>query len=372
MTLNPQLAAWSLQGQTVGDGWMVGERLANPRLAADGLPPEKSGSTFSVGYHVKKGNQLAFLKVFDIVSAFREGADLVGELNQITNAYNHEKAILNLCTSDRMSRVVRILAHGDIPVPFPTAIAPGFTISLHYIIFERADGGDIRDVFTQFDQITDALRFEYLHHVAVGIQQLHGALISHQDIKPSNVVVFNGNGAKITDFGRALKRGAPVPAHVGNRIAGDMLYAPPEQLYDHFAPDWREQREACDLFQLGSLAAFMFSGKNATAGIIEALSPEARPGTWAGSYEDILPVVQRAFADFMASIKPSFPTWAAADIERFITLTCEPDVYKRGDPRARAQTGKPLGVDRFISHLSRLYAESKRRFMMAKATVGSQ
>ncbi len=366
---NPSMAAWNLVGQTVGNGWMVTERLANRRMDPVS-PEEKTGGTFSVGYKVEKDGRAAFLKVFDIVYAFRPGLDLLAELTKITSSYTHEKAILDLCTSGRMSRVVRILDHGDIPVAFPIAGNPDYTLQLHHIVFERADGGDIRDVFNAFTQVSDAVRMEYLHHVAVGLQQLHGATITHQDLKPSNVVVFkeDGAGAKIADFGRALKRGTTA-SHEGYTIAGDPAYAPPEQLYDHKASDWRERREACDLFQFGSLVAFMFSGNNATSGIIGALPPDIRPGQWRGSYEDVLPMVQQAFATYLASIRPSFPAWAADDLERIIALACEPDVYRRGDPRARAQAGRPLGLDRFISRFSILRAEARRRLIHAQLGV---
>lgn len=360
---SPQLAAWNLVGHTIGAGWTVQFRLANPRadVSATG---DKTGSTFSVGYQVESGSQTAFLKVFDIVSAFGPGRDLLTELNKITDSYQHEKALLGLCTSGRMSRVVKILDHGDIPVPFPIPGNPDYELKLHYIVFERADGGDIRDIFNSFDQVTDAVRLEYLHHISVGLQQLHLATIVHQDLKPSNVIVFkeDDKGAKIADFGRALKRGMTA-AHEGYTIAGDPLYAPPEQMYDYRATDWRERREACDLFQLGSLIAFMFSGKNATAGIIEALPDDLRPGQWHGTYPDVLPMVQQGFAIFLASIRQSFPTWAADELETIIALACEPDVHRRGDPRARAQTGRPLGLDRFISRLNVLRVEAKRRLL---------
>lgn len=363
---DPRLIAWELSGTVIGNGWAVKNRLANPRNPDD-KTTEKTGATFSVGYQVEKDGHIAFLKVFDIVSAFKPGSNLLEELNIITNGYNHEKAILNFCTTGRMSRIVKILDHGDIPVVFPIFGNPEYKLQLHYIVFERADGGDIRDLFNDMDNVTDAIRFEYLHHIAVALQQLHMESISHQDIKPSNVVIFknNGKGAKLTDFGRALKRGMPA-AHDAYYIAGDPAYAPPEQLYAHRAPDWRERREACDLFQLGSLAAFMFSGKTATAGIIEALPEDVRPQKWQGTYEDVLPIVQNAFAIFINSIKPSFPAWASTDLERIIELSCEPDVYRRGDPRARAQVGKPLGMDRFISRFNVLRTEAKRRLIIGK------
>ena len=45
-------------------------------------------------------------------------------------------------------------------------------------------------------------------------------------------------------------------------IAGDRTYAPPEQLYSSRHPDFVVRRIGCDLYLLGNLAAFLFSGIN--------------------------------------------------------------------------------------------------------------
>ncbi len=360
---DPSSAAWNLSGTTIGDGWLVTERMPNPRY--DPATPEQSGGTFSVGYKVERYGVQAFLKVFDIVYAFGPERDLLQELNKITNSYHHEKALLDLCTTGRMSRIIKIFDHGDISVPFPIPGAPNYTLKMHFIVFERADGGDIRDIFNTFATVTDALQLEYLHHVVVGLQQLHTATIAHQDLKPSNVVVFkeNGVGAKIADFGRALKRGAHA-AHAEYFFAGDPKYAPPEQLYEFKASEWRERREACDLFQFGSLVAFMFSGTNATAGILNAMPLGCAPNEWRGTYDDLLPIVQKAFATFLLSIRNSFPDWARDRLEAIVAQACEPDVYRRGHPRARAQVGKPLGLDRYVTEFSLLLAQARTNLKM--------
>lgn len=355
---NIQHAAWNLQGKTTAAGWLVAERVENGRSK----PDAKTGGTFSVGYRVEKQGAIAFMKVFDVISAFGPGKDLAMEIGRITGEYNHEKALLDLCTTGRLSRVVKILDHGTFQTPFPLPFDPDYTVPLHYIIFERADAGDIRDVFNEYDQINDAVKLDYLHHVAVAIQQIHQRQVSHQDIKPSNVLIFkqNGEGAKLADFGRAVKKGVPSP-HDSQLIMGARNYAPPEQLYGHEAPDWRNKREAADLYNFGSLVAFLFSGTNTTAGILGRMAENLQPGSWTGVYEDILPMVQTAYAEYLASIRTAFPEWARDQLGQIVMLCCEPDVYRRGDPKARAQHDKPLGVDRFIARLNMLRLEAHRR-----------
>lgn len=351
-----------MTGKVTESGWAVVEQLPNGRNH-----PGKTGGTFSVGYRVEKDGVTAFMKVFDIVYAFGQGKDLAKEIGRITGEFNHEKALLSLCTTGRMSHVVRIIDHGEFKTPLPLPWNPNYAVPLHYIIFERADGGDIREIFNTYDQVSEAVKLDYLHHVAVGIQQIHLKQIAHQDIKPSNVLIFNhnGEGAKLADFGRAVKKDVPSP-HDSFLVMGSRSYAPPEQLYGHAAPDWRDKREAADLYNFGALVAFLFSGANTTAGILGRMPADMRPEVWSGVYEDMLPKVQAAFAEYLAEVSQSFPDWARDSLTQIVALACEPDVYRRGDPGARAQHGKPLGIDRFISRLNTLRLEAHRRLKTQK------
>ena len=83
-----------------------------------------------------------------------------------------------------MDRVVRALDSGSITVDpsIPFTNVP-------YLIFEAADA-DIRLHLDTSSASTIAWRLRALHHIATGLKQLHGADIAHQDIKPSNILVF--------------------------------------------------------------------------------------------------------------------------------------------------------------------------------------
>jgi hypothetical protein len=49
------------------------------------------------------------------------------------------------------------------------------------------------------------------------------------------------------------------------------------------------RRIGCDLYLLGNLAAFLFSGINVTAALLARLDPALHPNKWAGTYEQVLP-----------------------------------------------------------------------------------
>jgi serine/threonine protein kinase len=202
-----------------------------------------------------------------------------------------------------------------------------------------------------------------LHHVAVGLQQLHGKNIAHQDLKPSNVLIFEKDdvGAKIADLGRASRNDGSQARHDSDLIAGDPQYAPPEQAYGVRAVEWRDRNEGCDLYHLGALLAFVFTGVTPNsyyARLPEAIRPLAWRGTWKGTYEDVVHHIQAAFAEYLDVIRSDFPNWAADELARMVGEMCDPDYARRGHPDARNQAGSPIGLDRYVSRLDTLATEA--------------
>lgn len=351
----PENPAKHLEGLDIPDGWKIMERIPNGFEIGGG----RSGGFFSVSYIVERGGERAFLKVFDIGAA-SQAPDFVEQLQRVTTQYTHEKMLLDLCQSARLSRIVRALGSGSLAINTPEHGT--FRIPLSYIIFELANG-DVRGVIDKVGIIEDAWKLEILHHVAVGITQLHGQKVAHQDIKPSNVLIFDkgDEGAKIADLGRASRMGFEA-AHDYNAVPGDFTYAAPEHLYGYNTGEWVDRREACDLYHLGSLLCFLFSGISATAGIFNLLPSQLRPfpfGQYSGLYQDILPHLTAAFTEYLTQIGPSFPEWGRAEMLQLVQNACNPDVSRRGDPGARVQHGRPLGMDRFVSRLDRLSKEAK-------------
>lgn len=351
----------NLVGQTIEGEWVVKQMLSNPGKPA----PYSSGGTFSVTYLCERDGAHAFLKVFDIFSAMQSDNPIEG-LGEVIQAYAHESRLIDICKDAGLNRVVKgILKHSS-QVADPAY--PFMRMPLCYILFETADGGDIRSLMGRKGQLEVVANLELLHQVSVGLRQLHGVRIAHQDLKPSNVVIFERDktGAKVADLGRASHRDYPAP-HDALAYAGDGLYAPPEQLYQYVAPEWIDRREACDLYQLGSLLCFLFAGEGATSGSIERMPKEFWPGAWDGSYAEVMPYVQQGFAAFIEDIALDFPEWARDELVIFVQRACDPDVHRRGHPKARQQIvdGKVgrIGLDRFITTLANL---AKRAMVQAR------
>lgn len=345
--------AFDLVGRTIADGWLVEKRL--PRAGEPGAE-DLTGSFFSVGYIATKGNKKAFVKAIDVqgvISDRDSGLRLVERLKLMTDRHTFESAILDACKKAKLDRIVQVIAADEIELPG----AP-LGIEVPYIMFELADG-DVRKAIGSSNRIDDAWRFRILHDVAVGIQQLHRNDISHQDIKPSNILVFNQGPAqaKIGDLGRSSRRGMQAEHDVFD-VPGAPRYAPPEQVFGIRAERWEDRREGCDVYHLGSLAAYLFSGVVLSVHLAQALPLELRPFAWGGKagcdYETALPNLRTALTDFVRLAQPHFPTWAADELSQIILSACDPDYTLRGDPAARRRTGSPVGIDAYVSRFDRL------------------
>lgn len=347
--------AATLVGTSIDGGWTITEEL--PRPGAPGAE-DLTGSHFSIGCIVErttkdKKTERAFLKVIDVnLAAATFPGDVMRGLKLATDSYAIERTILDMCKNARLDRIIRVLAVGQLPV------AAGAALPAPYILFENADG-DLRKLVSRGAAFDNAWKFRVLHDVAVGLQQLHQQKIAHQDLKPSNVLIFNddGQGAKIGDLGRSSAQGLTAP-HDGSPVAGATAYAPPEQVFGITPARWEDRREGCDLYHLGTLTFFLFTGQVPNHHYRTSLPPEILPVAWRGlgrtDYATALPFFTAALTDFIAKVKDDFPDWGRDELSQIVLNACAPDYEKRGDPEARKRAGSPIGVETFVSRFDRL------------------
>ncbi len=314
-----------MENEDLGNGWIVQNKITSH--------PTATGGHFSVGYKVSNAviKKEGFLKAFDFSAAFSD-PDFPRAIQALAEAYNFERDVLEKCGQRKMNRVLVPLADG---VHRVQSIV-GMLQNVHYLIFDMAEG-DIRKYRSQLQSLDLAWCLRSLQHAAMGLRELHSAHVVHQDLKPSNVLTFGGDGAKLADLGRSFDSDKPA-AHDSYNIPGDKTYAPPEVFYRHANVEGIESRKAIDAFSLGSLIFFHFLGISASQGINGKLRLSQIPigGT---DFQSDLPYIQVAFRELVDDLKTEvkkITTKLDGEIVGLAVELCEPDPSHRGSPRFRA------------------------------------
>lgn len=323
MNINQDNAAHSLEGITLKNKWKVIKKI-DPKQGS-------TGGFFSVCYIVNDGTQDAFLKALNFQAFFQmfRGRPIVEILNEQTNAYQFERDLLLRCKANKLSKVSVVIDEGE-------EILDRFTIpNVPYLIFEIAEG-DVRSHMNFSKDVEVAWKLKSLHNVAVGLKQLHGVEIGHQDLKPSNILLYDkGITSKIGDLGRSLCADIEAPHENGGDFPGDLNYAPPEFLYQYKDPNWNFRIRATDMYLYGSLIVFYFSGANMTALIGKNLDPQFKWTVWRGKFGDVdnylVDAFYKAIKEFKLSIGNQKLAEELADVVKYC---CFPIPEKRGHPKA--------------------------------------
>lgn len=338
----PLTPAGKLEGLKLDNGWTVVEKISKK--------PGATGSHFSIGYKVTNDDgREAFLKALDFSNAFAAD-DPARALQELTETFNFERDLLERCKEKHLDRVVRALEEGRVNVE---------GLPVQYLIFEMANC-DIRGYMDLSDQLDLAWTLRMLHHVAVGLQQLHGIGIAHQDLKPSNVLVFKNLISKLADLGRSAHADFN-PPHDDFVIPGAWAYAPPELRYGFTHTDFNQRRFGCDAFLLGNIILFALTRLTMPSVLFSHVAPEHMPGTWSETYAEVLPYLQHALSLALSDIEPEIPNEIRPEIMLMLQQLCEPDLSKRGHPLNRFHGVNNFSLERYITQLNVLAYKAERR-----------
>ncbi len=340
----PLNAAEDLDGVRLDGGWTIVSRIPDR--------PGATGGNFSIAYTARHDDgREGFCKVLNYRAALTS-PDPAAVTQAMVEAYTFERDLLRQCGDERLSRVVLSVGDGQFQragFAFPT---------VSYLIFEVAEG-DIRKILDANPDVSLASKFRWLHHTATGLRQLHQRGVVHQDVKPSNVLVFPPDGeeeqsGKVGDLGRATDPRRPM-WHDALPIAGDPSYAPPEQLYRATPVEFGPRRLACDLYQLGSVASFLLSGSAMNPLLTLELHPPHHWMNWRGTYADALPYVRDAHGRACARVEAALGAGElAAGARRLIRDLCDPDPLQRGHRIARTRPGDQYSLERVVTEFDLL------------------
>lgn len=358
--INTLFACGDLVGKIIGE-WKVIEKYAAPDRSKG-----ETGGNFSVCYKVERDGRMAFMKVLDYarisISHGISPEQLRIRTQNATEQFNYEKRLSVYCQDRHVSKVVYFIDSGDVNLD-------GYFLNgaVSYIVYEMADG-DIRKVFDFSKKVELAARInslsaklKSLHDVSVGLSQLHRNDISHQDIKPSNVLSFTGE-SKIGDLGRSLCFDADIKCPYPLHFNGDRTYAAPETFFSDFIGT-KESLYQVDNYMLGGLVTFYITNV-AFNQILNSYLPDSLqliPGkSHMDTYTPYLPDMYNAYQKALKDIDQEIPLDSVKEgILRIISYLCDPDPSHRGHPRNLASLTPNFDLQRTIKEFDVLQKKAE-------------
>jgi serine/threonine protein kinase len=325
---------------------LLGKKIGKWLVCAKKIKTQEDNSGFfSSCYEVEdETGKKAFLKAFNYHYAFKSGMSM-DNLKWMSENFTYERDLLEYCRDHRMKRVVtamdsgEYIERGELPVP--------------YLVFELAEG-NIKS-FKNMNHPGIAWKLELFHGALVGLFQLHKAKIVHQDIKPSNILIFGNNVSKISDLGTATRLDKP-----SNWDRGDLRYAPIELLYSYYSTNWDTRRYGADLFMMGGILCFLLVGAKFLQLILAKIPNDKIPFYgYGGTFEEVRPLLLEAYHDALRDLKCEIPVKICADLLEVLGELTHPIPEDRGNPKRLQRVHQQYSLQRYISVIDRLAKEAK-------------
>ncbi len=355
-------ACFHLTGKTLtgskGGKWKVLKRL-EPK-------PDSTGGTFSVGYVVEdEAGKQYFMKASD-TGLLSDGGNNLDKFTDAMNQQRFERQILDFCRGNNMDRIVHARDYGDFSEAYK-----GQPYLVFFIIFELASS-DARSAIDRSKGLDFVWSLHALHNLSVAVQQLHTKGVTHNDIKPSNLLVFDKALQKLADMGRATHNDIIGPFDA-EPCPGDFAYASPESIY-HLEQSIVgkkniKYRQASDLYLVGSMSYFFMTGVPLTTAIFTILHDEQTPINWTGTFEEVLPYWRDAFGKAMEAFRAQLPVTPFGrgfepgnELLLATRQLCEPDPMLRGHPKNRGQNLDQYGIERYVTLFESLFQRAQILF----------
>jgi serine/threonine protein kinase len=101
---------------------------------------------------------------------------------------------------------------------------------MSFIAMEYVEGQNLKEVLAQGRPLSFEQAADIVAQVAEGLDFAHAKGIVHRDVKPANIILLEGNRAKITDFGIAKITSGVANLTTTGQFLGTPNYMAPEQI----------------------------------------------------------------------------------------------------------------------------------------------
>lgn len=158
-----------------------------------------------------------------------------------------------------------------------------------YLVMDYVEGTALEDLIERGGMpVEDVLSVGA--RVAEGLAVAHAGNVVHRDLSPDNIILRDGNPADpvIIDFGIAKDATPGAKTVIGNRFAGKLAFAAPEQL--------RGQADArADIYALGAvlLAAYRGAVPETSTDLMSVVEMKSRPLDTEGVPEPLRTLIDR-------------------------------------------------------------------------------
>ena len=101
---------------------------------------------------------------------------------------------------------------------------------MSFIAMEYVEGQNLKEMLAQGRPLSFEQAADIIAQVAEGLDFAHAKGIVHRDVKPANIILLDGNRAKITDFGIAKITSGVATLTTTGQFLGTPNYMAPEQI----------------------------------------------------------------------------------------------------------------------------------------------
>jgi serine/threonine protein kinase len=128
----------------------------------------------------------------------------------------------------REAQAAGILNHPSIVTVFDIGVDDPTGVS--FIAMEYVEGQNLKEVLSAGRPLSFEQSADIIAQVAEGLDFAHAKGIVHRDVKPANIILLEGNRAKITDFGIAKITSGAANLTTTGQFLGTPNYMAPEQI----------------------------------------------------------------------------------------------------------------------------------------------